>query len=58
MPLVELSDQEKIEIGHNAAKLAAKLESIKDEFAGIKKQYSQDIDEIQKELMKTLHMLY
>ena len=57
MPLVKLSDKERIEIGKKAANCAKKLEQLKTEYNEVKKQWNADIEEVTNLLIENLRTL-
>ena len=57
MKLVQLSTEEKLDAGKEAAKLAHRLAELRVEFAEVKKDFSERIETTLHKLMETLKML-
>ena len=57
MPLVKLTDAERLDLGRRAAKLGGRLEELKLEYGEVKKDFNERIEETQTELLQNLRAL-
>lgn len=57
IPLVTLTDKERIELGRKAAQIATDIDEMRDAFAEVKEDHKKRLDVAVKTLHQTLHAL-